>query len=127
MEELATYGFRDRRKWTEKMSNALEHFAIADEGSAVRVALPVGDDIHWVRFSKGLRLEQQKVSYSTLSAHLSRVNACVYRYGSQQLYSAGADRNVLCWAPESERARLHLEAETTKKSAIMNDDWSDDD
>ncbi|KAL6734939.1 hypothetical protein Aduo_005426 [Ancylostoma duodenale] len=127
MEELANYGFRDRRKWTEKMSNALEHFAIADEGSAVRVALPVGDDIHWVRFSKGLRQEPRVAPVSTLSAHLSRVNACVYRHGSQQLYTAGADRNVLCWAPESERTRLHLEAETAKKFAVMNDDWSDDD
>ncbi|RCN47066.1 WD domain, G-beta repeat protein [Ancylostoma caninum] len=109
------------------MSNALEHFAISDEGSAVRVALPVGDDIHWVRFSKGLRQEPRVPSLSILSAHLSRVNACVYRHGSQQLYSAGADRNVLCWAPESERTRLHLEAETAKKFAVMNDDWSDDD
>ncbi|RCN28266.1 hypothetical protein ANCCAN_25991 [Ancylostoma caninum] len=85
MKELDNYGFRDRRKWTEKMSNALEHFAIADEGSAVRVALPVGDDIHWVRFSKGLRHESRVPSVSILSAHLSRVNACVYRHGSQQV------------------------------------------
>ncbi|KAK6016331.1 hypothetical protein OSTOST_18185, partial [Ostertagia ostertagi] len=94
MEQLGTYEFHDRRRWSEKMSNALDHFAICDEGSAIRVALPVGDDIEWIRFSK--------------------------------LYSAGADRNVLCWAPESERNRLHLEAETAKANALSSD-WSDDD
>ncbi|PIO63973.1 WD domain, G-beta repeat protein, partial [Teladorsagia circumcincta] len=52
MERLGTYEFPDRRRWSEKMSNALDHFAISDEGSAIRVALPVGDDIEWIRFSK---------------------------------------------------------------------------
>ncbi|ETN73779.1 hypothetical protein NECAME_13431 [Necator americanus] len=127
MEELGVYEFRTRRKWTEKMSNALENFTIVDEGSSVRVALPVGDDIDWIRFSKGFRQEARVSFISTLSAHLSRVNACVYRNGSQQLYSAGADRNVLCWAPQNDRRRLHLEAESTKKSIVTNDEWSDDD
>ncbi|KAK6048651.1 hypothetical protein COOONC_13844 [Cooperia oncophora] len=108
------------------MSNALDHFAVSDEGSAIRVALPIGEDIVWIRFSKGFREESRVFHCSTLSGHLSRVNACVYRKGSQQLYSAGADRNVLCWAPESERNRLHLEAETAKATALSSD-WSDDD
>ncbi|CAJ0606942.1 unnamed protein product [Cylicocyclus nassatus] len=127
MKELAMYQIHRHRQWTEKMSNALDHFAISDEGTSVRVALPVGDDIDWIRFSRGFREEQSVTLTSTLSAHLSRVNACVYRYGSQQLYTAGADRNVLCWAPECERKRLQLEAESVKVSAITNDDWSDDD
>ncbi|KAK5976263.1 WD domain G-beta repeat protein [Trichostrongylus colubriformis] len=108
------------------MTTALDHFAISDEGSAIRVALPVGEDIEWIRFSKGI-FEEPRVSHcSTLSGHLSRVNACAYRNGSQQLYSAGADRNILCWAPESERNRLHLETETAKTNARLSD-WSDDD
>uniref|UniRef100_A0A0N4YJ64 WD_REPEATS_REGION domain-containing protein n=1 Tax=Nippostrongylus brasiliensis TaxID=27835 RepID=A0A0N4YJ64_NIPBR len=63
---------------------------------------------------------------ATLTGHFSRVNACVYRPKYQQLYTAGADRNLLCWAPESERNRFHMEAETAVKKATM-DDWSDDD
>uniref|UniRef100_A0A7I5E6X0 WD_REPEATS_REGION domain-containing protein n=1 Tax=Haemonchus contortus TaxID=6289 RepID=A0A7I5E6X0_HAECO len=126
MERLGSFEFRDHRKWSEKMSNSLDQFAICDEGSSIRVALPVGEDIEWISFSKGFREEPRVSHCSTLSGHLSRVNACVHRNGSQQLYSAGADRNVLCWAPESERNRLHLEIETAKASAISSD-WSDDD
>ncbi|KHJ95767.1 hypothetical protein OESDEN_04279 [Oesophagostomum dentatum] len=66
------------------MSNALDHFAIADEGTSVRVAVPVEDDIDWIRFSRAYHQEPQVSLISTLSAHLSRVNACVYRNGSQQ-------------------------------------------
>lgn len=126
MRRLGMYEFRDRRKWSEKMSNSLDQFAVADEGSFIRVALPVGEDIEWIRFSKDLSQECRGFLCSTLSGHLSRVNACVYRNESQQLYSAGADRNVLCWAPECERNRVHLEAETAKRIATTND-WSDDD
>lgn len=48
------FQIRDRRKWSEKMSNSLDQFAVADEGSFIRVALPVGEDIEWIRFSKVL-------------------------------------------------------------------------
>ncbi|KAJ1358537.1 hypothetical protein KIN20_016981 [Parelaphostrongylus tenuis] len=62
----------------------LGHFAICDEGTAIRVALPLKDDIDWIRFSKGFRQEPRVSICSTLSGHLSHVNACVYRVGSQQ-------------------------------------------
>uniref|UniRef100_A0A158PCW3 WD_REPEATS_REGION domain-containing protein n=1 Tax=Angiostrongylus cantonensis TaxID=6313 RepID=A0A158PCW3_ANGCA len=128
MELLAKYESRNLRKLSEKMLHALGQFAICDEGTSIRVALPTGDDIDWIRFSKvpGFRQEPRVIFCSTFSGHLSHVNACVYRIGSQQLYTAGSDRNVLCWAPESERHRLQLETETVKQSVLMND-WSDDD
>ncbi|VDL83505.1 unnamed protein product [Nippostrongylus brasiliensis] len=112
LKRLGTFEFQDRRKWSEKMSNALDQFDIADEGSHIRVA-----DL--------TRNSDPRID-ATLTGHFSRVNACVYRPKYQQLYTAGADRNLLCWAPESERNRFHMEAETAVKKATM-DDWSDDD
>lgn len=126
MDALEKYESRNMSRAYEKTLYALSHFAICDEGTSIRVALPTGDNIDWIRFSKGFRQEPPVSFCSILTGHLSHVNACVYRVGSQQLYTAGCDRNVLCWAPESERHRLQLKAETVKQS-MLADDWSDDD
>ncbi|KJH50202.1 hypothetical protein DICVIV_03641 [Dictyocaulus viviparus] len=126
MEVLAQYETKHPKKSNYEMSHAFGHVALCDEGSSIRVALPLGDNVEWISFSKGYRQEPRFLYSSTLIAHLSMVNACVYRNGSQQLYTAGSDNNVICWAPESEKNRLKLDAETVKKSLFMND-WSDDD
>ncbi|KAK2179272.1 hypothetical protein NP493_500g00000 [Ridgeia piscesae] len=74
----------------------------------------------------------------TLRGHFSQVNCCVRDANTQHLYSAGNDRNILLWLPQTDTVRAyeaHLTGDSnkahvtrfTQRIAATADAWSSDD
>ena len=77
---------------------------------------------------------------NTLRGHFNQVNCCYFHPWSQELYSAGNDRNILVWCPETgtetayeeyikeenEAKRVGRTKIAAPKASVTADTWSSD-
>lgn len=106
-------------------------FAVSHVSKPEVVYVPSDSNISTYELFSGTKL-------GTLRGHFSQVNCCMRDANTQHLYSAGNDRNILSWLPQTDAVaayEAHLtggstEAKVprfTQRIAATADTWSSDD
>ena len=106
-------------------------FAVSHNAKPEVVYVPSNNNVCTYAMHSGKKL-------GTLRGHFSQVNCCVAHADTHHVYSAGNDRNILAWLPQTDAVaayEAHLtggstdvkEPRFTQRIAATADTWSSDD